>query len=112
MARKNGFTAKQFIDAIPGTGGVVSAIADKVGCARQTAKRYIDDYPTIKAVYDEECNRITDTARSNVHRAITRGDLQTSKWWLQVKDDEFVPKQKTEYSGNIVVNWDDDNDTD
>ena len=43
MAGSNQFTAKQFIKAIPGTGGIISALADKVGCGWHTAKRYIKD---------------------------------------------------------------------
>ena len=99
MTKKNGYTAAQFIKAIPGTGGIISDIADRVGCSWNTAKKYITSYPTITDAYDEECNRITDKARGNVKRAIDRGDLQTSKWWLQVKDPEFTPRQQHEHSG-------------
>ena len=99
MAKKNGFTAAQFIKAIPGTGGIISEIADRVGCSWNTAKKYITEYSTIADAYSEECNRITDKARGNVKRAIDRGDLQTSKWWLQVKDPDFTPSQKVEHSG-------------
>ena len=35
----NSYTAQTFIDAIPGTGGIVSAIARKVGCEWNTALR-------------------------------------------------------------------------
>ena len=99
MAGKNGYTAKQFIKAIPGTGGIISDIADRVGCTWHTAKKYIDEFPTVREAYEEESNRITDKAKGNVKRAIDRGDLQTSKWWLQVKDPEFTPVQRQEHSG-------------
>ena len=89
----NSYTAKQFIDAIPKTGGVISDIAKKVGCSWHTAKKYIEEYTTVQEAYQAEKNRITDIARNNIIKAIERNDLQMSKWWLQVMDAEFVPKQ-------------------
>lgn len=111
---KNGnYTAQQFIDAIPGTGGIISAIAERVGCAWHTAKRYIDTYATINQAWQNERNRITDRAQNNIVKSIVDGDLQMSKWWLQVMDDQFMPRQRTELAGEvtqriIVVDWDDD----
>ena len=93
------YTAKQFIDAIPNTGGVISDIAKKVGCSWHTAKKYIEEYSTVQEAYQAEKNRITDRARNNIIKAIERNDLQMSKWWLQVMDDEFVPRQRTEVTG-------------
>ena len=93
MAEK--FTAKQFIDAIAGTGGVISEIASRVGCSWNTARKYIDKYATVKAAWQEERERITDKARSNIITAIEDDkDLHMSKWWLQVMDDEFKPASK------------------
>ena len=109
------YTAKQFIDAMPGTGGVVSELADKVGCAWDTAKKYIEEYTTVKQAWENERNRITDRAEHNIVGAINRGDLAMSKWWLQVMRDEFVPRQRQEVSGSIdstvyMVNWDESAD--
>jgi hypothetical protein len=109
------YTAKQFIAAIPKTGGVISDIAKKVGCSWHTAKKYIEEYSTVNEAYQAEKNRITDIARNNIIKAIERNDLQMSKWWLQVMDDDFIPKQETKQSGGveIVVRYADDkrNDT-
>lgn len=93
------YTAAQFIAAIKGSGGVISAIADAVGCSWHTARKYIDQYPTVKEAWENERQRITDRARHNIIRAIGEGDLQLSKWWLQVMDEEFVERQRTELSG-------------
>ena len=93
------YTAGQFIKAIKGSGGVISAIADAVGCKWHTAKRYINDYPTVNLAWVEEKQRITDRARHNIIKAISDGDNPMSKWWLQVMDDEFVPRSKNELTG-------------
>jgi 5'-3' exonuclease len=107
----NSYTAKQFIKAMAGTGGVISAIADNVGCSWHTAKKYIEEYSTVNEAWIEERNRITDKARNNIIKAIERNDLQMSKWWLQVMDEEFVPREKREVSGidggKIIVSIED-----
>ena len=91
----NGYTAKQFIDAIPGSGGVISTIAARVGCAWNTAQKYIKEFATVAEAYENERNRIDDIARSNVIDDIKAGSIETSKWWLRVKaPDEFEPRQK------------------
>jgi len=101
----NTYTAKQFIDAIPKTGGVISDIAKKVGCSWHTAKKYIEEYTTVQEAYQAEKNRITDIARNNIIKAIERNDLQMSKWWLQVMDTEFVPKSSMDIQseGEVTV---------
>ena len=103
------YTAQQFIDAIPGTGGVVSAIADKVGCAWDTAKKYLTEYATVNRAWENERSKITDRAEHNIVGAIKDGDLQMSKWWLQVMRDEFVPRERREHTGEgggpIELRW-------
>ena len=94
------YSANKFIKAIPGTGGVISDIADKIGCTWHTAKKYIDEYATVREAYEAERARITDKAHSNIIEAITKKrDLQTSKWYLSVKDPEFREKKDVNLGG-------------
>lgn len=93
------YTAEQFIKAIKGTGGTITQIAKRVGCDWHTAKRYIERHPTVTLAWQNERHSITDRARWNVLKAIEAGDLQLSKWWLSVLDDDFIPKQRTEVTG-------------
>ena len=79
------YTTQEFIDAIAGTGGIVSAIARKVGCDWNTAKKYIDTYPTVRAAYDAECEAMLDLAESTVLKNIKDGDTQDAKWYLTKK---------------------------
>jgi len=84
------YTAQNFIAAIPGTGGIVSVIARKVGCEWETAKKYIDTYPTVRAAYDAECEAMLDLAESAVLRNIKlaaqgEGDTADAKWYLTKK---------------------------
>jgi len=94
------YTAAEFIAAIPNTGGIVSVIAKAVGCDWHTAKRYIDDHSSVHKAWEAERHSVTDRARHNILIAITDDkDLQMSKWWLQVMDDEFIERNRTELTG-------------
>ncbi len=79
------YKAEQFIKAIPGTGGIISSIAKRVGCDWYTARKYIEKYPSVKQAYENECSAVDDLAVSTVLRAIQDGDLATAKWWLSKK---------------------------
>lgn len=85
MANKNQFTAKQFIEAIPGTGGIITAIAKKVGCNWHTAKKYIDTYPTIQQAYRDECEGMLDIAEIALMKAIKDGESWAVRYMLSTR---------------------------
>lgn len=92
MAGANQFTAQQFIEAIPGTGGIIVTIARRVGCDWHTAKKYIEQFPTIRQAYEDECASIDDMAETKVIQAIKDGDAGMAKWWLEKRRrDKFGP---------------------
>ena len=95
MANKNQYTAKQFIDAIPGTGGIISAIAKRVGCDWQTARKYVTEYPTIAAAYEAECEAVSDMAESVLITSIKNGDTADAKWWLsRIRRGKFAERHE------------------
>lgn len=79
------FRAEQFLKAIPGSGGIITTIAKRVGCDWDTAKKYIEQHPTVKQAYENEKSVIDDVAESVVITAIRDGDVSTAKWWLAKK---------------------------
>jgi len=115
MARTNGYTAQQFIDAIPGTGGIVATIARRVGCVWHTAKKYIEAYPTVQQVYQDECEAVLDLAESVVIEAIHDRDMQMVRYYLSTKGKHrgYTEKQQFEHSGpdggpqHIILDWGD-----
>lgn len=119
---KNGngrYTAQQFIDVMPGTAGIITTIAARVGCAWHTAKKYIENYATIKDAYNAECERVLDAAESVIIGDIVeQKDVQTAKWYLTMKGRErgYAQTQRSEISGPgggaIVVNWEQPSDPD
>jgi len=95
MAGREQYKADDFIKAIPGTGGIISTIASRVGCEWHTAKKYIDDKPTIQQAYQDECEKVDDLAVSTVIKAIRDGDVGVAKWWLERKrKGEFAQRQE------------------
>jgi hypothetical protein len=97
------YKAQDFIDAIPGTGGIISAIAKKVGCTWHTAKAAIDRYQTVREAYDDECEVVTDVAESTVIKAIRDGDVPSAKWWLTKKGKERGFAEKVDLEGQVDI---------
>jgi hypothetical protein len=98
----NHHTAQEFIDAIPGTGGIITDIATRVGCCWNTAKKYITDFATVRAAWLAETEAVLDSAESVIVNDI-RGakDVQTSKWFLTMKggDRGYAPTHRQQISG-------------
>lgn len=109
------FTAAQFIEAIPGTTGIVSTIAKRVGCSWATARIFIDNYPTVKAAFDAERESLLDIAESvlanNIKLSLQQqqsgkvtADSTDAKWVLARlgKHRGFAEKQEVEHSGETT----------
>ena len=102
MGSNNHYTAQQFISAIPGSGGIKTTIAKRVGCAWNTVDKYVKTYPTVAQAYANECEKVLDAAESVIVGDIVDGkEVQTAKWYLTMKGAErgYAPKQKLEHTG-------------
>lgn len=112
MANKDQYKAEEFIRAIKGSGGIISVIAANVGCTWHTARKYINDYVTVQQAYQDECERVADTAESIVIRNIQFAakeqadtekpvDSGDAKWWLsrKAKGRGYADKQEVEHTG-------------
>jgi len=111
VANRNQFKASDFINAIPGTAGIIDSIAKKVGCDWHTAKKYIKEYSSIEEAYNDEVERVSDLAVTVVIKAIRDGDIPTAKWYLTKKrKDEFGDAIDVTSGGKpLIIDWDDDN---
>lgn len=70
MARKTRYTVKDFEKHITGSGGIISTIAARVGCHRDTCSRWIENSPTLKAAFEAELQAGLDEAESVVNNNI------------------------------------------
>jgi hypothetical protein len=106
------YTASTFITQIPGTGGIISTIAHRVGCEWHTVKRAIERWPTVKAAYDDECEGILDLAEVALVSLIKKGDGPSVRFYLSTKGKHrgYVPKAIQEHQGTqeITVRYVDD----
>lgn len=105
MGNKDQYTASRFIEAIPGSGGIITTIAQRVGCQWQTAKKYITEYATVRQAYEAECETTDDIAESvlvnNIKLALRQqkegntADSSDARWWLERRRrDKYSTKQE------------------
>jgi hypothetical protein len=95
---KRRYKAQDFIDAIPGSGGIIATIAKRVECDWTTAKIWITEKPTVAQAYADECEAVSDMAESVLLKRIQEGDDATAKWWLsRIRRGKF--SERTEVTG-------------
>jgi transposase len=102
-------SVKKILNAIPGTGGLISAIAVKLKVHYHTVLNYANKYETVRQAIEEEKEKILDKAESNLFIRIKEGDEDTSKWFLARKgkhrgySEKIDTEQKIEHSGSLTV---------
>lgn len=76
------YTAAQVIEAIQGTGGIITKICKKMGCTWSTAKKYIETYPTVNRAWQDERERILDNAEDGLAKAVDGDEAWAIKYTL------------------------------
>jgi len=94
------FTADQFIEAIKGSGGIVTTIAERVGCSWSTARLFIDNHPTVLQAYNDENERMLDMSEAALFKSIKGGDTQDAKWHLSRKGKHRGYAERQEFDLN------------
>ncbi len=111
MAEK--YTANQMIEALREKHGNLSAAARFLGCSRNTISRYIDLYPTVKAVADEERETLIDFAENQLFKQVQDGNITAIIFTLKTigKSRGYVERQEVTGAegGAVMVKWDDEN---
>ena len=124
MARD--FDRETVLAAIEGSGGIVLAIASRLGCAWHTAKSYVTKWESTRRAFEDESEKVLDRAESLIRRNIDLGlkhqqdygeivDSGDAKWLLSRKGKArgYADKSEVEVAGAgggaIVIN---DNYTD
>ncbi len=94
---KTSRTADEVLKAIKASGGVKTTIAKRLNVTRQTVDNYLNRWSTVRQAYIDEKAGIDDLALSVVIEDITKKNVETAKWWISKKLDEFKPVQKVEH---------------
>jgi hypothetical protein len=103
------YSAEQFIQAIKGSGGIVSTIAQRVGCEWNTARSYIDKHATVAAAYAAERETLVDACESVLVRNVQiaqaaqregkSADTSDAKWVLARLGKERGYTERNEITG-------------
>jgi len=93
------YTAKQFIAAIPGTGGFIIAIAKRVGCVRHTAAKYIRKYATVQQAVEDEREAMLDSIEAEAYKQAKSGDSAMIRYILSTKGKSRGYVERQEVSG-------------
>lgn len=107
------FQVSEIIEAIRGTGGIKSIVAQKLGCNRSTIDRYAKRYATIQAALDDADEEITDLAETKAAALIKAEYWPAIRYRLETKgkDRGYVTRQEVTGAdgGEIVLKWAEDN---
>lgn len=95
------FTDEQIIEAISGTGGIMSTIAERMGVSWYTAQKNVERNETTMRAYEDEKEITLDMVESMAIRAIKNDDHQMIRYYLSTKGKKrgFTEKQEIEHTG-------------
>lgn len=111
------YKAEDFLKAIDGSGGFITTIAKRVGCARNTVYNAIDRYSTVAQAIADEKDGLKDMAENELLRQIKDGNTTATIFFLktQAKDRGYVERQEiTGADGDslkVKLDWGDNADT-
>lgn len=83
MAKTNGYTAEQIIEALRYAQGMTTLAAKRLGCSYNTIMRYVREYPTVAAVLVEEREKQLDQTELRLIKAVNRDDLTAIIFYLK-----------------------------
>ena len=91
------------LEAIKGSGGIVSTVSKRLGCAWSTARTYIDKWEDTQKAFLDEREAILDMAEGVIDNSVKDGNTQDAKWVLSTlgKDRGFSEKTQIEHSGDL-----------
>lgn len=100
--KKNDISKNKMLKAIENSGGIISAIANRLGCDWHTAKKYIELWEETKQAYSDELEKFKDICETTVLESVQDGDVQTAKWVLSHKARDRGYGDKIEVDGQII----------
>ena len=100
-ANGNRYDMQTVLDAISGSGAIMSTIAKRLNCGWATARTYVQRWEETQQAYEDEEQTILDMAESTLYQAIRNNDVQAAKWVLSTKGKArgFSERYELEHSG-------------
>ena len=116
MAKKNGYTATQVIEALEEAQGYVSKTASLLGCTPMTVYNYRDRFVSVAEAWQGIREKRTDFVENKLQQQIDSGNITAIIFYLktQAKDRGYVERQEvTGADGgklDINISWAEDSD--
>ncbi len=99
---------ERFLAAIPGTGGLHTVIAGKLGINRHTVAEYIKREPELAKAVQDEVDSTLDKVEAVFTKACLGGDIQACMFYLKTKGKNRGYTEKVEQEVNtnqpVIVN--------
>jgi hypothetical protein len=73
---------KALIEALKGSGGILSKVAQKLGVSWHTVEKRIAKNPAALEAFNAEREFLKDMAESTIVKAISQGDVGAARWVL------------------------------
>lgn len=99
------FDIQRVLDAIAGSFGIMSTIAQRLdNCAWHTARKYVQKWATTRDAYQGECERGLDYSEAQMLKLIQQGDGPMIRFHLATKGRErgYGEKVQVDTAGEIV----------
>jgi hypothetical protein len=93
------YTAEQMIRAIHEGSGILTAAARILGCSRTTVHRYVNQYATVKAAYEEANESMIDFAEQQLFKNIKAGKEASIFFYLKTKAKHRGYVERAELTG-------------
>lgn len=71
--------------AIEDSGGIMTTIAERLGCNWNTARTYVEKFPETREAYAAECESVLDIAESKLIENIQSNDNTAILFYLKTK---------------------------
>jgi|GEM_PF-1396213 len=100
------YTAKQMIDALKETRGMIFLAAQRLGCSHYTIRNYAKRYPSVKAACEAERGRMVDLAELKLMQSIQNGEPWGIAFALKTigKDRGYVERhEQTGKDGDAIT---------
>lgn len=102
MAKLN---KKKVKNAIEGSGGIISVVAQKCGVSRQAIYNYLEKHSDLKTALEQQKQMLVDKAESNLVEAVNAKQWGATKYVLSTlgKDRGYTTKVESEQSGELKI---------
>jgi len=94
------YTERQIIEALEESKGLIAPAARKLGCARDTIRRYLEEYEDVARAMKDQTEAVTDMAEHALYQAILDREAWAVCFYLKCKGKERGYVERAELTGN------------